>query len=69
LAGFSRSVAACATRVTPFFFNVLAAAAGIFVFLQACDALVQLIKDHGRWVDLPVEEEEGAAAAQAAVAV
>jgi hypothetical protein len=38
--------------------------------MQATDALVQLIKDHGRWVDLPVEEEEeGAAAAQAAVAV
>jgi hypothetical protein len=27
------------------------------VCLQATDALVQLIKDHGRWVDLPAEEE------------
>jgi hypothetical protein len=25
--------------------------------LQAPDALVQLIKDHGRWVDLPEPEE------------
>jgi hypothetical protein len=24
---------------------------------QACDALVQLIKDNGRWVDLPAPEE------------
>ena len=35
---------------------------------SACDELVQLIKDHGRWVDKPVEEEEGAAAQAAAVA-
>jgi (E)-4-hydroxy-3-methylbut-2-enyl-diphosphate synthase len=26
----------------------------------ACDELVQLIKDHGRWVEPPAEEEEGA---------
>jgi hypothetical protein len=25
--------------------------------VQACDALVQLIKDNGRWVDLPEPEE------------
>jgi (E)-4-hydroxy-3-methylbut-2-enyl-diphosphate synthase len=29
----------------------------------ACDALVQLIKDHGRWVDLPEPEEAEAVAA------
>jgi hypothetical protein len=29
---------------------------------------VQLIKDNGRWVDKPVEEEEGAAAEKEAVA-
>ena len=32
---------------------------------QACDALVQLIKDHGRWVDLPEPEEAEAAAVAA----
>lgn len=36
------------------------------VCVQACDALVQLIKDHGRWVDLPEPEE--AAEAETAVA-
>lgn len=30
---------------------------------QACDELVQLIKDHGRWVDPPKEEEEQLVAA------
>eukprot|EP00879_Flechtneria_rotunda_P000533 GHRR01000637.1.p1 GENE.GHRR01000637.1~~GHRR01000637.1.p1 ORF type:complete len:730 (+),score=224.04 GHRR01000637.1:217-2406(+) len=33
---------------------------------QACDDLIQLIKDYGRWVDLPEEEE--AMAAEAVVA-
>lgn len=31
---------------------------------SACDQLVQLIKDHGRWVDPPKEEEEQAPAQQ-----
>ena len=35
---------------------------------SACDELVQLIKDNGRWVDPPADEEEGAEAAVAAVA-
>jgi (E)-4-hydroxy-3-methylbut-2-enyl-diphosphate synthase len=28
----------------------------------ACDELIQLIKDHGRWVEKEVEEEEAVAA-------
>jgi hypothetical protein len=35
---------------------------------QACDQLVQLIKENGRWVDPPKEEEEEAAAQVATVA-
>jgi len=33
----------------------------------ACDALVQLIKDHGRWVEPPKEEDEAAPAEAVAV--
>lgn len=32
------------------------------MWLQACDELIQLIKDQGRWVDPPKEEEAVAAA-------
>ena len=35
--------------------------------LQACDALVQLIKDHGRWVEPSKEEDEAAPAEAVAV--
>jgi len=34
--------------------------------VQACDELVQLIKDNGRWVDPPKEEEEAAQVATVA---
>jgi (E)-4-hydroxy-3-methylbut-2-enyl-diphosphate synthase len=34
----------------------------------ACDELVDLIKEHGRWVDPPADEEEGGVVGEAAVA-
>jgi hypothetical protein len=34
----------------------------LLLLLQACDALVQLIKDNGRWVDMPEPEEAEAVA-------
>lgn len=51
----------CAFAVRPF-----ACRPCTFRAPQATDALVQLIKDHGRWVDLPEPEEAEAEAAVAA---